>query len=254
LMWSHYADQFQGVCLALDTRCFDNGMQAGGFAVKYPPERQSLPPSDYDIWLSLASEVSGSVHQPDAASGLHLTASERAERQRRSFLKLLTHKSPVWEYEREVRLIYDLPVLAQSDNYRKIEFACEACAAKGTPITQCAHRVYRDSVCLPANAIRAVVFGADSPIQLIQPIFDVLAQSRYSHVQVYWSCLHASRYLVQYVRGNRDEIVSIQRQCTEQVAFAKNHAFRDGERRVVWPARKGINYVLKKSVNSQETH
>jgi len=174
-----------------------------------------------------------------------LTPSERAERQRRSFLKLLTHKSPAWEYEHEVRMIYDLPVLATSNNYQKIEFACDACLAQGIPAAQCGHRgrAYRDSVCLPANAIRGVIFGADSPIKLIEPILDLLAEARYSHVHVYWSCLHSSKYLVQYVRSNRDEITSIQTQCTKHVAFAKNHVLHEGDQQKILSARKGINYA-----------
>lgn len=59
LMWSHYADEFQEVCLALDTAHFDNGVREGGYQVTYPPERQSLPPSYYDCYQSLHSPTSG---------------------------------------------------------------------------------------------------------------------------------------------------------------------------------------------------
>jgi hypothetical protein len=38
LMWSHYADQFQGVCLVLNPTAFDNGIKAGGITVQYPAE------------------------------------------------------------------------------------------------------------------------------------------------------------------------------------------------------------------------
>ena len=59
LLWSHYADQFQGICLALDPALFGNGIRQGGFPVRYDQERQSLPVSFYDSFLAVDSERSG---------------------------------------------------------------------------------------------------------------------------------------------------------------------------------------------------
>ena len=39
LMWAHYADQFQGICLALDSTKFFNGIRAGGYKVNYCSDR-----------------------------------------------------------------------------------------------------------------------------------------------------------------------------------------------------------------------
>src|SRR5258706_187178 len=122
LMWSHYADQFQGVCLAIDTNHFCNGIREDGFDVKYPPQRQSLSPGYYDCWGSVGTAVPGSSHQPHPASSLHLTNTERAALDQHYYVNLLTHKSPAWEYEREVRMIYELPELAATNHYRKLHF------------------------------------------------------------------------------------------------------------------------------------
>lgn len=235
LMWSHYADQFQGVCFALDAAQFDNGMRCGGFPVKYFPERQTLPPSYYDCWQSL-SQPRDSAHKLDPASGLFLNSDERSASEERHFLNLLVHKSPVWQYEREVRMIYDLARLV---SLPQIKVRCEVCNRKERPLTQCNHTSYRDTIHIPPAAVRAVIFGADCPLRVVQSVFDVLSESKYQHVETYWSCLHSSKYLVHYVKGSRDYIECIQQELAKHVAFAKNHYF-DGKLRL---APKGINYV-----------
>jgi len=246
LMWSHYADQFQGVCLVLDRSKFDNGICKGGFQIKYPPERQSLPPSYYDCWQSLPQIGDGSVHQLDMAFGLLLTAAQRAEREYQHYLNLLTHKLPAWEYEHEVRMIYDFSSFVTSRNYRKTEFACEVCYQKKLPVEQCSHASYRDGVYLPTEAIRAVIFGTDSSIETVHQIFEILSTPQYSHVQHYWSCLHSDKYKVQYVKDKQDYIKFMQEDRAEKIAYAKRHLYHDGESLKWRPTRKGINYLPQK--------
>ena len=246
LMWSHYADQFQGICLAVDATQFDNGIQEGGFQVKYPPERQTLPPSYYDCWQSLSQSNSGGAYQPDPTSGLLLTAAQRAERERQHFLNLLTHKSPGWSYEHEVRMIYGFPNFEKSTNYRKMEFACEVCRQKNIPIEQCTHAFYRDAVCLSPKAISAVIFGSDSSMETVQQIFAILAESQYSNVECYWSCFHSDQYKVQYVKGDQSYISFMQEERARSIAHAKKHVYADGQSGKWRPARKGINYVPRR--------
>lgn len=251
LMWAHYADKFQGVCLALDTAHFDNGIHEGGFLVKYPPERQSLPPSYYDCWQSLPQIREESVHQLDAASGLHLTAAQRAEREYQHYLNLLTHKSPGWEYEHEVRMIYDFPKLSGSKNYKRIDFECESCRQKQIPVEQCAHPFYHDAIVLPPEAVRAVIFGVDCSIKAVQHILKVLSDSKYGHVQRYWSCLHSDKYVVQYMKDDHDYISFMQGHRAHDIADAKKHRCFDGESSKWWPAPKGVNYLPQKPKNSK---
>lgn len=247
LMWSHYANQFQGVCLALDTTQFDNGIRGGGFQIQYPPERQNLPPSYYDCWQPLSQMNNESTHQLDTASGLLLTPAQRAEREQQHFLNLLTHKSPGWSYEHEVRMIYEFPIFLGSKNYRKREFVCEACHQKKTPIEQCVHASYRDGVYLPAEAIRAVIFGTDSSMETVRRIFEILSKPEFSKVECYWSCYHSDKYKVQYVKGDHSYINFMQEERARAIAYAKNHLYADGESVKLRPSRKGINYLPQKS-------
>jgi hypothetical protein len=108
---------------------------------------------------------------------------------------------------------------------------------------QCAHASYRDGVHLPAEAIRAVIFGMDSSIDTVKQIFETLSAPQYSQVQYYWSCLHSDKYKVQYVKGDHAYISFMQEERAREVAYAKGHLHNDGGSVKVRLARKGINYL-----------
>jgi hypothetical protein len=253
LMWSHYADQYQGVCLALQSDHFDNGIRSGGFEVNYPPERQSLPPESYDVWHTLVQGPAG--HQLDTASGLFLSSADREAAERERFIKILTHKSPAWAYERETRMIYSYRSLCASDQYRKIELACPKCAETQVPPANCNRATFRDAIFLKPEAIRAVIFGTDCEMHMVQKILAELADNKYAHVEIYWSALHSSKYRVQYVKSsrvppeNRHYVDFIQEEATRRIAEAKGHIYHDGQKLILRPSRKGINYLPVKKGN-----
>src|SRR5258708_16428919 len=130
LMWAHYADSFQGVCLALDSTQFENGMKLGGFHVDYSPVRTGLPPNFYDVWLNQTAEkieFGGVPFEQDSESGLLLMEHNREEKARDQLIRFLKQKSPVWKHEQEVRMIYELQAIQASSNYTRPQFACEDC-------------------------------------------------------------------------------------------------------------------------------
>jgi hypothetical protein len=247
LLWSHYADQFQGICLAVDPTKFGNGIRPGGFPVRYDRERKSLPVSFYDSFLAVDSERSGVPgRQRDVETGLLLTPQEKTELTRHRFIDLLTHKSPAWAYEREVRMIYGIGQERQSPDYRPIRFACETCKQKGVPVERCEKPCYRDAINLPPEAVSAIIFGADSMLSTVQKVFSILDAPRYRHVEVYWSCLHSSRYAVQYVKGDRSYIESLHENQTRRIAMAKGHVWHDADGLKMRPSQKGVNYETAK--------
>lgn len=252
LMWAHYADSFQGVCIGLDPSKFENGMKAGGFPVDYSPTRASLPPSYYDVFQKLRGErinAKGVVFEKDPETGLMLMPHNREEIIRDHFLSLLTHKSPAWGYEQEVRMIYDLGSFRSSSHYTKTMFACDACRKQKKAIEQCGHQTFRDALRLPANAFVAVILGSDVSSADTAAILKFLAAPDFAHVAIYWSSLHSEKYVLKY---NRDEMTGseryslfMQRLREEQVAQAKGHIrYHDTGFRYI-PAKKTINYVEK---------
>jgi DUF2971 family protein len=243
LMWSHYADQFQGICLALDPTRFNNGIEQGGHRVIYDQERKHLPVGFYDSFLALDAERSGLPgRQEDVESGLLLTPQELASLSKKRFINLLTHKSPAWAYEREVRMIYEMGTVLRSPDYCSLRFACETCKQKGIPAEKCENQWCRDAIRIPAEAISAVIFGMDCMLSTVRKVFSILDAPRYRHVEVYWSCLHSSRYAVQYVKGEHSYIESLHEHRTRQIAKAKKHVRHDANGLRILPSPKGVNY------------
>ena len=201
LLWSHYADMFQGVCLAFDSTQFDNGIKQGGFRVDYSPDRAALSPSFYDVYLNLTAdkvEFGGVPFVKDPESGVLLMEHNREEKVREQLLTFLTQKSPAWEYEGEVRMIYDLGLVRASKNYSRPRFACDACRKANKPPDQCENATYRDAIGVPATAVRAVILGTDISKAHVADILALLDHPDFAHVKVYWSSLHSDRYVLQY--------------------------------------------------------
>lgn len=251
LMWAHYADQFQGVCLALDSTKFFNGISAGGYKVNYCPDRQSLPPASYDVWHQLQQGPAPNGYVTDPGSGLDLTPRQQAELNQHRYINLLTHKSPAWKYENEVRMIYDYPALAASAHYKRFETACEKCKGDKRPAKECENPVFRDAIVLPVDAVRAVIFGTDSPLDSVKSVFDVLSDPAFAHVATYWSDLHPAKYTVRYQESDRSYIEMMQRMRTEHVAYAKHHLESDGNNGFkIKAARKGVNFLPRRRIDS----
>jgi len=252
LLWSHYADSFQGVCLVFDSTQFENGLKPGGFRVDYSPVRTGLPPSFYDVYLNLTADIAefgGVRFKGDAESGLLLMEHNREEKIHEQLVKFLTQKSPAWEYEQEARMIYELKVIQASSSYTQPRFACERCRkAKKTP-EQCKNATSRDAIRLPAEAIRAVIFGTDTSKADVAEILALLDTPDYSHVGIYWSSLHSDRYVLQYNRDDRkgDERYSlfIQEYRAKQVAEAKSHIRFTKAGTQYITAKKAVNYLKK---------
>jgi DUF2971 family protein len=53
LMWSHYGDQNQGICLIFDAEKFNKGLKLGGYAVEYHEHLKSMPVDLYSSWNKL---------------------------------------------------------------------------------------------------------------------------------------------------------------------------------------------------------
>lgn len=247
LMWAHYADQFQGVCLAVDPNQFSNGIQGGGFVVNYEKTRRSLPPSFYDVHLKVGGSDyrHGSIFSTDADTGLQLPPETHAEKLRRHYVGLLTHKSPAWSYEREVRMIYDIESLRTEAVYRPLRSPCNPCKADGKELKDCISPLYRDAIHLPAEAVRAVIVGADCGLAEAKQIISILADSRYAHVALYWSSLPSDCYTVNYSKSDLDYVAFIQEMRTGQIADAKGHVRYDDEGKTVFPTKKGENFAQR---------
>lgn len=248
LMWAHYAESFQGVCIGVDPSKFENGIRPDGFQVDYSPTRVHFPPSFYDVYQVITAErvnAEGIVFTKDPEKGLFLMDHNRKEIIEAHFMSLLSRKSPAWKYEQEVRMVYDLETIQRSQSYSRQTFPCKSCQQQKKTAEECSHRrTYRDAVRLPAEAITAVILGSDISREEASVILNQLASPDFAHVNVYWCSLHSDQYVLQY---NQDKMTSKERYSLfmqglreKDVAEAKDH---------IRHTDKGIEYVpAKKTV------
>ena len=252
LMWSHYAESFQGICLAFDSAKFENGIKTGGFPVDYSPTRRSLPPSFYEVYQSVTAqkvEFGGVRFETDSDSGLLLMEQNREEKLRDHFITFLTQKSPAWKYEQEVRMIYDLPTIRASQHYADPKFPCEQCKTEKKTWEDCKSPTYRDALQVPPEAILAVILGTDISKADVVAILGELDGPDFAHVRVYWSSLHADRYVLQYNRDDKDAgerySLFMQENRERQTALAKGHVRYDPNLTRYIAAKKTVNYAPK---------
>ena len=162
LLWAHYADKFKGVALALDPAMFENGIQSGGFDIDYKEERIAMPFMRYTRSLE---------RRPHPAE----------------CIDLLTRKSPIWDYENEVRMLYDLDVLQDDPNHIKIDG--------------------KDAVRLPPDAFKAVLFGIDCPPEFTQEIVTLTNSGAFGHLRFFSTATPSDGYGVQYAEESRESTI-----------------------------------------------
>ncbi len=252
LMWSHYAESFQGVCLAFDSTKFENGIKMGGFPVDYSPTRRCLPPNFYDVYQSVAAdkvEFGGVRFEADSDSGLLLMEHNREERLRDHLITFLTQKSPAWKYEQEVRMIYDLPKIRASEHYTDPKVPCAQCSSANKTWEECKNPTFHDALRVPPEAMLAVILGTDTSKADVVAILGALDSPDFAHVRVYWSSLHSDQYVLQY---NRDDKVAgeryslfMQEERERQTAQAKGHVRYEPEMTRYIAAKKTVNYAPK---------
>lgn len=229
LLWSHYADSFQGICLAFDPTNLDNGMKKGGYAVDYSVKRVSLSPDFYDVYRKALTGQPVAGLEPDEV------------------VKFLTRKSPAWKYEQEVRMIYDLNDTQGSERYSRFTSACASCQTAKKSAHECDSPRYRDTINFPPSAVQAVIIGTDTSKADVEAVLQLLRHSDYDHVRLYWSSLHSDKYQIHYSRDPRtgSELYTsfIQGLREKQIATAKNHLkFSESGGFQYIPSKKTVNF------------
>ena len=233
LMWAHYGDQFQGAALLLDPEHFPNGLEnptgQRGFPINYQEKRLSLPSWIYHYL---------SIHPSP------LIPAEAVEELDRSITSLLTTKSELWRYERELRMLYPMDTVTTKALFPEIEDRCPECKEKGKAKEQCENHCYRDAVTIDAKAIIGVVFGPEVAMQSLSQIASILRQPKYEHLKLYRSSHNDQEYRMDYIEDSLENIETFQNKHCDHVGIIKNHLEynSDGSKKMMsFGARKTIN-------------
>ena len=201
--------------------------QRPGWPIRYKKERISLPVWFYDCLHGHPVQVTPEMN--NYVSG--------------SIMTLIRTKAEGWRYERESRLIYDTKALLPTEDFGLIWDACPECKAKNNPVEKCQHRIAFNAVKFSPDAVSAVIFGPECPIDYVEPITKILREDRYKHTKLYRSVFHGQEYRLQYMRSNPDDVETFQRAHTERVAMSKGNVKHtaDGFNMPAFAGRKGVN-------------
>ena len=209
LMWSHYGDMFQGAAVLLDPEHFPNGLEnpkgGRGFPIDYDDNRIALPGWIYDFVA-----VRDHPRSPPI-----LVSPEEAEELDSSMTKLLTTKAKMWEYERELRMLYPMDMITTPDKFPEIEIHV---TLDGVTVP-----AYRDEVTIDEKAIVGVVFGPEITCHSLAQIAPILREKRYEHLKLYRSAHNGQRHVLDYLEDKLEDIETFTREHTEHIGMIKNH-------------------------------
>lgn len=231
LMWSHYGDMFQGAAVLLNPEHFPNGMEnlngGPGFPIIYDDERVVLPGWIYDLVA-----VKDHPRSPPI-----FVSPEGAEQLNASMTKLLSTKAKMWEYERELRMLYPMDMITTSDLFPEIEIPVNLDGIS-TP-------AYRDAITINEKAIVGIVFGPEVTLHSFAQIAPILREPRYAHLKLYRSVHSGQHYVLDYILENKlEDIETFTCEHTEQIAMIKDHVIFEGR-----SMRMGHPFGAKKTAN-----
>jgi len=231
LMWSHYGDMFQGAAVLLDPEHFPNGLEnpkgGRGFPIDYDDNRVALPGWIYDF-------VAVKDHP---GSPPIFVSPEEAEELNSSMTKLLSTKAKMWEYEREIRMLYPMDMITTPGLFPEIEIPVTLDGVS-TP-------AYRDSVTINEKAIVGVVFGPEITLHSLAQIVPILREPRHEHLKLYRSAHNGQRHVLDYLESSLEDIETFTREHTEHIAMIKDHVIFEGHTmRMLHPygAKKTVNF------------
>lgn len=204
LMWGHYGrlkggKPYSGVVVGIDTNHpdFPTGIRAEGFPIDYDAPRSSnrLPLAYYNSpgverwgearngrWemLNKANELVSSN------AGLAIPFSLYWQQLQETFLKALTMKAKCWEYEAEIRFLYDLEKHARTLR----------------------RNGGRDLIDIPRDALKEVILGPQATGATAQSVVDFFRDGRLGQPELYFSDCHPFEYKVRKAPMDANGILS----------------------------------------------
>lgn len=219
LMWSHYADMFQGACVVFDSDKLPQGNKDGGHQVTYGENRKSLPADYYDTYLQADCFEHGGIPW-STCGGIAVPKASQNDILKDRFMKILTAKSPAWKYEDEWRLIYEM----SDSSIGQHLLPCDVCNANENDAEKCEEPYYRDKISFPPDSVVAVLFGVDISHNDTQDLLTTLSQEHYSHVSLFFSGIDSEKYAVKYSKQDPEYISKMQKIRSENFNKAKRHS------------------------------
>jgi hypothetical protein len=185
VMWGHYASSHRGFVIGIDTNnlAFPKGLNSDGFDIKYTSDRSmtKLPIAYYhrfsvESYDPYTGKITNSPHEPVInEGGLEIPFSEYRRRVEEAMLTSLTTKSQEWNYEQEVRFIYDL--------------------SKGEEQLLKSNRLHLISI--PPDAFKEIIVGFRATAEDVRKLVELFRTGKIGKPKLFFAECHPYRYEVQ---------------------------------------------------------
>ena len=195
LMWGHYTDSYSGVVIGIDTDhpAFPQGLKPGGFDIQYYPERTrpKLPLAFYQSPpVELCDLRDRIINPPDelveSDGGLQIPFKEYRRRVEESMIIALTTKAKDWNYEQEVRLIFELP-----------GHQGQLVPSNGLTL-----------VPIPPEALREIIVGFRADVRQVRELVQLYRNGNLGKPKLFYSTCHPSRFEVQAVEADDNYLLA----------------------------------------------
>ncbi|MFO1461673.1 MAG: hypothetical protein U1G08_19995 [Verrucomicrobiota bacterium] len=183
LMWGHYATceklKHGGIVLGINTSApeFPSGIRRDGFSINYTDQRVGLPIAYYrGVSVELLDPYGNIANDPDevvkCGGGIEISFREYWRLMEEAEISLLTTKAESWEYEEEVRFIYE-------------------------PRNDRAVRIDQEKRCfvpIHPGAVTEVIVGARTPEEIVKAICDAHKTEKLGAAKLYLAGFHPFLY------------------------------------------------------------
>ena len=184
IMWGHYTRAYQGAVIGVDVEdaAFRTGLRAEGFCITYSKDRSvtRLPLAFYQFppverLDGLTGEIVNEPMEEVVSGGVTIFFYQYQQQLEDAYLRALSTKAEGWQYEDEVRFIYELPThsdqLTQENNV--------------------------SAVGIPRSAIKEIIVGFNASIPMIEGIAALHGQGALGDAKLHYAACHPNLFEVQ---------------------------------------------------------
>jgi hypothetical protein len=184
IMWAHYTRIYEGAVIGIDVDDpnFATGLRDEGFSITYSHDRSitKLPLAFYqfppvEMYDGRTGALANDPMQLVDTGGVTIFFYQYQQQLEEAYLRALSTKAEGWQYEEEVRFIYELPTHA--DHLR--------------------HAGNLSFLPIPRSAIREIIVGFNASIPAVEQLIALHKNGNLGEAQLFYTTCHPNLFEVQ---------------------------------------------------------
>jgi len=200
LMWSHYGCSHKGIAIGFDITKggFPTGIVPQGLPVKYVQSREKLKLPLHAYYFEALRELESRALPEGWAlhDGICVPKAFLEKQYEDAIIQILRYKYKPWEYESELRCLYDL----HSPNRcgltrRKLSTTCKA-------------DIEKDVAHFADEAVQEIRLGCCCPPKQANELFALLTAGRFPHARLYMTELHQFEFKITFREVTKNEMLN----------------------------------------------